>query len=35
LEEAGKRLKRAIRLDKRFEDEWDKDPDLRALIDVF
>lgn len=35
LEEAGKRLKRAIKLDKGFEDEWDKDPDLRALMDVF
>lgn len=35
LEVAGKRLKRAIKLDKRFEDEWDKDPDLRALLDVF
>jgi tetratricopeptide (TPR) repeat protein len=35
LEEAGKRLKRAIKLDKRFEDECDKDPDLKALFDVF
>jgi len=34
LEEAGKRLKRAIKLDKRFEDEWDKDPDLKALMEV-
>jgi len=35
LEEANKRLKRAIKLDKRFEDEWDKDPDLKALLDIF
>ena len=35
LEEANKRLKRALKLDKRFEDEWDKDPDLKALLDVF
>jgi hypothetical protein len=35
LEEADKRLKRAIKLDKRFEDEWDKDPDLKALTEVF
>jgi len=35
LEEANKRLKKAIRLDKNFEDEWDKDPDLRALLEVF
>jgi tetratricopeptide (TPR) repeat protein len=35
LEEANKRLKRAIKLDKRFEDECDKDPDLKALFDVF
>lgn len=35
LEEAGRRLKRAIKLDKRFEDEWAKDPDLKALMDVF
>jgi tetratricopeptide (TPR) repeat protein len=34
-EEAGKRLKRAIRLDKRFEDEWADDPDLKALLDIF
>lgn len=33
--EAGKRLKRAIKLDKRFEDEWPKDPDLQKLLDVF
>lgn len=35
VEEAGKRLKRAIKLDKGFENEWDKDPDLRALMDIF
>ena len=35
MELANKRLKRAIRLDKRFEDGWDKDPDLKALMDVF
>lgn len=35
VEEANKRLKRAIKLDKRFEDEWGEDPDLRALLDVF
>lgn len=35
LEEANKRLKRAIKLDKRFEDEWDKDPDFKKLLDVF
>jgi tetratricopeptide (TPR) repeat protein len=34
-EEAGKRLKRAIRLDKRFENEWAEDPDLKALLDIF
>ncbi|MFT3781402.1 MAG: hypothetical protein QM790_05240 [Nibricoccus sp.] len=32
---ANKRLKRAIKLDKRFEDEWAKDPDLKAMLDVF
>jgi tetratricopeptide (TPR) repeat protein len=35
LEEANKRLKRAIKLDKSFEDECDKDPDLKALFDIF
>lgn len=35
VEEANKRLKRAIRLDKRFEDEWAADPDLKALLDIF
>lgn len=34
-EEAGKRLKRAIRLDKRFADEWVEDPDLKALLGIF
>jgi tetratricopeptide (TPR) repeat protein len=34
-EEANKRLKRAIRLDKRFEDEWAEDPDLKALLGIF
>jgi tetratricopeptide (TPR) repeat protein len=34
-EEANKRLKRAIRLDKRFEDAWAQDPDLKALLDIF
>ena len=34
-EEASKRLKRAIRMDKRFEDEWADDPDLKALLDIF
>lgn len=35
LEEANKRLKRAIELDQRFEDEWGKDPDLQKLLGVF
>jgi tetratricopeptide (TPR) repeat protein len=34
-EGANKRLKRAIRLDKRFEDAWAQDPDLKALLDIF
>jgi tetratricopeptide (TPR) repeat protein len=29
---ANKRLKRAIKLDKRIEDEWANDPDLKALM---
>jgi tetratricopeptide (TPR) repeat protein len=32
---ANQRLKQAIKLDKQLEDEWDKDPDLKALTDIF
>lgn len=35
FEEANKRLKRAIKLDKRFEDEWGDDPDLKSLMDTY
>lgn len=35
LEEANRRLKRAIKLDKRFEEEWARDPDLKDLLGVF
>lgn len=35
MAEANKRLKKAIKLDKRFEDEWADDPDLRGLLDGF
>jgi tetratricopeptide (TPR) repeat protein len=35
FDEANKRLKRAVRLDKRFEDAWADDADLKGLLDIF